>query len=144
MREYVFEGGPLDGERRVTDGAHIVRVPVPLPRGMEVFDTGLTYSVWEYERVGQVYRYETLVPDAVAEMQVTAEAFRDPHVRRYAREMLRRNLERLAAPKQVDRIVWVLARDEHRSMFSLAAVVGGRRAERAAHLREDRRSGLPS
>jgi hypothetical protein len=144
MTTYPFEGGPLDGQRMETNGAHVVKVPIPLPRGTEAFDIGLTFSVGEYERAGNIYRYETLIGDARADMEVTAEAFREPIVRRECRRMLRRHLEELDQKKDVDRIVWVLARDPHRSMFSVAAVVGGRRAEHAAHIRKERRSGIPT
>lgn len=137
--EFPFEGGPLDGQRLVTSGARVVRMPIKLPHGAEMYDTGLTYAVWEYERVGNIYRYETLIGDAVAEMMVSAEAFRESDVRREVRMTLRRHLEDLDPSKQVDRIVWVLALDRLRCMFSLTAVVGGRRAEHAAHLRGTKR-----
>lgn len=139
MTKYPFEGGPLDGQRMATAGAHFVKVPVPLPRGTEMYDMGLSYAVWEYERFGNIYRYETLIRDAVAEMRVAGEMFREPDVRREVRRRLRRHLEQLEPAKDVDRLVWVVALDRMRCMFSVAAVVGGRRAEHAAFLREKRR-----
>jgi hypothetical protein len=140
MTFYVFEGGPLDGAKMETSGAHIVRVPRPVPYGAP---TDLTYSVWEYRRVGDIYRFETLIDDAKAMMDISEQVFREPEARRYARSMLREQLGSLDPAKDVDRIVWVLARDRLRFTFTIVAVVGGRRAEHAAHIREQLRSGVP-
>lgn len=145
MTEYRLEGGPFDGRMlTVRDGVHVVRMPLPIPVSAWAGDTAtssLSIETADYEKAGPVYRHPSLIRDAEARADVSSEAFADPMVRREARRMLRRSLQRLAPEKIVDRIVWVLAFDETHHLFMLAAVVGGHRQERAAYLRQQLRLG---
>jgi hypothetical protein len=134
-----MEGGPLDGQTlAIAEVAHVLVYPVMRRDPANVRrmrDPGLSYDTIEYRRSGDVFRWEGLINDAVAQYEVTAEAFREPIVRRELRRMLRRNLERLDPDKEVDRIVWVVGHDPLRSMFHVGAAVGGRRGRNAAALR---------
>lgn len=135
MTLFRFEGGPLDGQRLETSGVQIFRVPRPIPWNAP---TDLGYSIWEYRRSGSVYRFETLIGDAYAEMSVAAEAFIEPLVRRFVREGLRRMLQDLDPMKDLGAVKWAIGHDSSTAMFAVAAFVGGRRREYAAAYRLDK------
>lgn len=139
----LVEGGPLDGERLPDYGAHTVRVPRQLPLNvLSLRNRGLSIETIEYERCGSVYRWPGLIRDARAAMGVSGELFREAPYRALVRSELRRELERLGGNKVVDRIVWVVWYDLPRMTWTVAAVVGGRRAEHARALRDQRKVGV--
>ena len=143
MSDLPVEGGPLDGQRLPDCGYNIVRVPLPLPWNVRLMhDTTMSLEIIEYERRGKVYRWPGLIGDAQGRYDVTAEAFREPKVRSFLRQKMRRQLEELAPGKEVDRIVWVVALDRVRMTYAVAAVVGGRRVEHAKAIRDDLRTGF--
>jgi hypothetical protein len=145
-REYVLVGGPADGQRFTTNGAHVLRVPIRRP--VEVFRKVVPFDRWDrqtsmdiadYELVGGTYRYEGLVRDAGAEMAVTRQIWVEAGARREVRRAIRDNLQELQPDKEIDGIIWRIVYDRYRDILQIRALVGGRRVEHGLWERRQRR-----
>lgn len=143
----VLDGGPFDGREIETSGApHVIRMPVSVQqdyfRKVVPFRHGpeLSMEVVEYIRMGGVYRYEHLIDDAWADVEVSAQALAEggPVVRRLVREQLRECLENLEPKKEVDRIVWRLSTYRPLMTYRIRALVGPHRVERGLKERSER------
>lgn len=137
-------GGPRDGETIETPpGVRTIKVAVPTnPAPRRPVD--LSWHEVDYDVYGTEARWEGMITDAYAVYQVTNQALSDRSANRGVRAMLReimtKNLQRLAPEKVLDRRkIWRAEYDRSTDMVTLTAFVGPRRVRNGLAKRDVRR-----
>ena len=138
-RQVQLVGGPFDGRAiEVAEGLHVVRVPqaTEFANAVRVIDLPRkpSYVVHDYRLYGSEGRWEGMVDDAWAQMDVSEQVFVEGGgaVRAVLRQQLTASLQQQAGDRELDRRkVWRVGYDKSRMMFTVKAFVGPHRVKLA-------------